>query len=84
MITEAYEKPEAILKEHMDRLHELAGVLFEKEKISGEEFADIMIGAYLTDSTEETISLDGPSDVEEQSLDEIFGIENSEEEETKD
>ena len=34
----AYKKTEDILREHMDKLHSVAGVLLEKEKIDGEEF----------------------------------------------
>lgn len=42
MIHEAYEKTENILNEHMDKLHEVAKFLFEHEKMSGAEFAEIM------------------------------------------
>ena len=34
----AYQKAEDILKEHIDKLHSVAGVLLEKEKIDGDEF----------------------------------------------
>ena len=34
----AYQKAEDILKEHIDKLHNVAGVLLEKEKIDGDEF----------------------------------------------
>ena len=37
----AYKKAEEILKEHIDKLHRVAGVLLEKEKIDGEEFDQI-------------------------------------------
>ena len=37
----AYQKAETILKEHIDKLHSVAGVLLEKEKIDGEEFDKI-------------------------------------------
>ena len=37
----AYRKAEEILKEHIDKLHSVAGVLLEKEKIDGEEFDQI-------------------------------------------
>ena len=37
----AYKKAETILKEHIDKLHRVAGVLLEKEKIDGEEFDTI-------------------------------------------
>jgi cell division protease FtsH len=42
MITEAYQRAETILRDHMDQLHRVAKELFEKEKISGEEFERIM------------------------------------------
>ena len=34
----AYQKAEDILKEHIDKLHNVAGALLEKEKIDGDEF----------------------------------------------
>ena len=37
----AYKKAETILKENIDKLHKVAGVLLEKEKIDGEEFDSI-------------------------------------------
>ena len=41
IIDKAYKRAEEILKEHIDKLHVVAGVLLEKEKIDGEEFAKI-------------------------------------------
>ncbi len=38
IIDAAYSKAESILREHIDKLHSVAGVLLEKEKIDGEEF----------------------------------------------
>ena len=37
----AYKKAESILREHIDKLHRVAGVLLEKEKIDGDEFDKI-------------------------------------------
>ena len=37
----AYKKAENILREHVDKLHRVAGVLLDKEKIDGEEFDQI-------------------------------------------
>ena len=37
----AYKKALEILQEHIDKLHRVAGVLLEKEKIDGEEFDEI-------------------------------------------
>ena len=41
IIDAAYKKAESILREHIDKLHSVAGVLLEKEKIDGEEFDQI-------------------------------------------
>ena len=38
IIDSAYKRAEAILREHIDKLHSVAGVLLEKEKIDGDEF----------------------------------------------
>ena len=38
IVQTAYEKAVKILTEHVDKLHAVAGVLMEKEKIEGEEF----------------------------------------------
>jgi cell division protease FtsH len=42
LMTNAYTKTEAILKSHMEKLHQVAKFLFENEKMSGEEFAKMM------------------------------------------
>ncbi len=42
IITEAYKRTEAILSEHMDKLHLIAKELFLNEKMSGEDFAKLM------------------------------------------
>ena len=42
IIDEAYGKTEGILRTHIDKLHSVAKVLLEKEKIDGEEFLQIM------------------------------------------
>ena len=41
IIDAAYKKAESILRDHIDKLHRVAGVLLEKEKIDGEEFDQI-------------------------------------------
>ena len=41
IVQTAYEKAVKILTEHVDKLHAVAGVLMEKEKIEGEEFNNI-------------------------------------------
>ena len=38
ILDNAYDKAVEILKTHIDKLHAVAGVLLEKEKIDGEEF----------------------------------------------
>ena len=42
IMDESYENARRILSDHMDKLHRVAGVLIEKEKISGEEFRNLM------------------------------------------
>ena len=42
IIRNAYSRTETILTEHMDKLHLIAQKLFEKEKMTGEEFAALM------------------------------------------
>ena len=42
IIDTAYGKTEDILRTHIDKLHAVANVLLEKEKIDGEEFLNIM------------------------------------------
>lgn len=44
IITDCYKKTADILKGHMDKLHEVAKALVEKEKLSGAEFESIMSG----------------------------------------
>ena len=41
IIDTAYNTAEEILKQNIDKLHKVAGVLLEKEKIDGDEFAEI-------------------------------------------
>ena len=42
IIDTAYNRTEDILRTHIDKLHAVAGILLEKEKIDGEEFLNIM------------------------------------------
>ena len=47
IISTAYQKTEKILTDHINELHRLAGVLYEKEKIDGVEFQQVMDGNLL-------------------------------------
>lgn len=47
IITTAYAKTENILKDHMEILHRVANVLFEKEKLDATAFMDVMSGRLL-------------------------------------
>ena len=47
IITEAYKKSEKILSDHMDLLHRLAAVLFEREKLDADEFVGVIEGTLL-------------------------------------
>ena len=42
IVDEAYQRCESILRTHIDKLHEVARVLFEHEKIDADEFKTIM------------------------------------------
>ena len=46
-IFDAYQKTEKVLTDHIDVLHRLAGVLFEKEKLDADEFIDVIEGRLL-------------------------------------
>ena len=41
IVDKAYNRAREILSEHVDKLHAVAGVLLEKEKIEGKEFDEI-------------------------------------------
>ena len=47
IIFDAYQKTEKALTDHIDVLHRLAGVLFEKEKLDADEFIDVIEGRLL-------------------------------------
>ena len=47
IVDEAYETARRILTEHMEELHKVAGVLIEREKISGADFNTLMQGGTL-------------------------------------
>ncbi len=53
IISAAYQETEQILKDHIEELHRLAGVLFEREKVDGEEFQQVMAGNLLPGSAAE-------------------------------
>jgi cell division protease FtsH len=55
LISVAYQKTEEILKEHMDELHRLAGVLYEREKLDGSEFQEVMSGNLLPSGMRESL-----------------------------
>ena len=51
IVDEAYKKGEEILTTHIDKLHTVAKRLFEKEKIDGDEFKEIMENSTLSPET---------------------------------
>ncbi len=53
MIMKAYDDTIKILSDHIDILHRLAGVLYEKEKVEAKEFIDVMEGRLLPSITGE-------------------------------
>ena len=52
LMTTAYSKTENILNEHMDKLHDVAKYLFHNEKMSGEQFKEVMEGIKPKDTEE--------------------------------
>ncbi len=73
LLDEAYERTETILKENIDKLHDVAKALLEREKLTAEEFNAIMEGKTLAEFDAEKIVLDSPKEkndvpVEENSI----------------
>ncbi|QGU96558.1 ATP-dependent zinc metalloprotease FtsH [Clostridium bovifaecis] len=69
LVDEAYEKAEQILKDNINKLHAVAKVLLDKEKISGEEFNAIVegrptVGEEAVD-TSEAVEIDENKNIEE-------------------
>ncbi len=60
LISEAYEKTKQILNDHMDKLHQVAEILLQQDKIEGKEFTAIMEGCAPDDSTETVTVTDEP------------------------
>jgi cell division protease FtsH len=58
LIDEAYERTETILKENIDKLHDVAKALLEREKLTAEEFNAIMEGKTLAEFDAEKVQLD--------------------------
>lgn len=58
LIDEAYERTETILKENIDKLHDVAKALLEREKLTAEEFNAIMEGKTLAEFDAERSQLD--------------------------
>jgi cell division protease FtsH len=56
LITEAYERTEKILTEHIDKLHELAALLLEKDKVEKDEFYRLMSGEKFEESVSDDVS----------------------------
>ena len=82
LVDEAYKKAEKILTEHIDKLHAVAKVLLDKEKVTGEEFNAIIEGRPLEElnKKENAVDLEKHDNVEEVHDDvEAVNIENTSE-----
>ncbi len=55
IISKAYSLTQGILQDHLEELHRLAGVLFEKEKLDEKEFQQVMAGSLLPEGMEPLI-----------------------------
>ena len=71
LVDEGYNRCMQILKDNIDKLHIVAKILMEKEKISGEEFAKIMADDYV----EETQTTAAIETVKEPTAEEIENAE---------
>ncbi|WGS65412.1 ATP-dependent zinc metalloprotease FtsH [Marinitoga aeolica] len=58
IIIESYEKAKGILEENIDKLHEIANVLLEKETLSGDELNELL-GVKKAKSSDEEVEDDG-------------------------
>lgn len=59
LIRQQYDKAETLLKEHMEKLHELSKYLYEKESITGDEFMKILNAPIKLGNDEEETAIDG-------------------------
>ena len=65
IIEDSYKRCTDILTENMAKLHNVAGALFEKEKINGDEFVQLFhMDETTNDETEETKTIEPDSDFE--------------------
>ena len=65
MMDAAYQRCTEILNEHMDKLHVIAKLLYDKETVEAEEFLDVMNGTKLPYPAGEIIDTDAaPADAE--------------------
>lgn len=70
IVNNAYDRAETILKDNIDKLHEVAAYLIKHEKMGGEDFEAVMNGTYVEPvEAEETESDDDKSSTAENSED---------------
>ena len=62
IISECFEKAEQIISDNMDKMHLVAKVLMEREKIDGEEFAALMQGEPLPEKQAEAPAEETPAE----------------------
>ena len=62
IVTEGYSRCEDILREHIDKLHELAVYLIENEKIDGDDFIRLMNGELLKTDVSDSSEADNSSE----------------------
>ncbi len=72
IISSAHSKAIDILKENIDKLHEISRYLLEKETISGEEFMDILDNKY--EITKEKVTSESPSSPDENPVEDAKDI----------
>lgn len=71
IVNDAYDRAEKILRENIDKLHEIAAYLIKHEKMGSEDFEAVMNGTYVepikveeSDDSEETVSDNANSEAE--------------------
>lgn len=71
IVNDAYDRAEKILRENIDKLHEIAAYLIKHEKMGSEDFKAVMNGTYVepikveeSDDSEETVSDNANSEAE--------------------
>lgn len=83
LVDEGYNRCMTILKDNIDKLHIVAKILMEKEKVTGEEFKEVMSEGYVpewekTENKEENVESLKDEKVEKEETKNVESLENEE------